>query len=277
MNRLKAITGGQPLRSDDWSFIQDATADALSALVVGLKRSTGTCIITGLGVTFGDGTVDVGEGVVFINDELFYVPATRFDYHDETWSVYLTPNITTGESRTFRDTLTHDVYEYRQYAAGYGASIPSGSIPFPGADILTLITSEVVSHVPAPPSQLLKYATVTYPVSSLTAPQSIIPAPGTGKAIKVISLSAWISPLSAIAAGTQWLNIAYYYDDGSASIGTFPHSFVVSAAAKMSDMVPAPADISVNQAVQVQLSSGAAPTSGSASIKFHCFYVIITL
>ena len=277
MNRLKAITGGQPLRSDDWSFIQDATADALSALVVGLKGSTGACIITGLGVTFGDGTVDVGEGVIFINGELFYVPSVRFDSHGETWIVYLTPNITTGESRTFRDTLTHDVYEYRQYAAGYGSSIPSGSIPFPGADILTLITSEVVSHVPAPPSQLLKYATVTYPVSSLNVAQPIIPAPGTGKAIKVISLSAWISPLSTISAGTQWLKIGYYYDDGSSSIGTFPHSFVVSAAAKMSDMIPAPSDITANQAVQVQLSDGTSPTSGSATIKFHCFYVIITL
>ena len=276
MNRLRAITGGQPLRSDDWSFIQDATADAMSALVVGLKGSTGACIITGLGVTFGDETVDVSEGVVFVNNELFFVPSARFDYHDETWRVYLTPNITTGESRNFRDTLTHDVYEYRQYVAGYGASIPSGSIPFTG-DLRTLITSYVLDHVPAPPSQLLKYATVTYPVSSLYVSQPIIYSPGSGKAIKVISMSAWISPLSTINVGIQDLIIAYIGDDTTASIGTFPNSFIESPAPKMRDMLPAPTDIYASQDVQVRLSGSTAPTSGSATIKFHCFYVIITL
>lgn len=277
MNRLLAIAGGQPLRSNDWDFIQDATEDTIKSIVKGLIGTTGTIIITGLQVVIGDGDISVSDGYLYKDDEIFYVPAATFTDHGELWSLYLTQNITTGESRTFKDTSTHNVYEYRQYAVGYASALPDGAIAFPGTNLLGLITSHVLSQVPAAPSQLLKLTTVTYSVASLATAQVLMAAPGAGKAIKVISLSCWLSPTTPLNVGAQDLNVAYYDDESSSILGTFPNSFIESTTAKLRDMTETPADMYVNQAVQAQLSAGAVPVSGSGTIKFHCYYVIITL
>ncbi len=278
MDKLLAVTEGigQPLRPEDWEFIQNATKQGIKALVNGLMGQPGNCIVAGLVVTFGDGTISVSEGVVFINDELFYVPARTLALQTELWSLFLTPDITTGESRTFKDTVARHVYEYRHYSVGYATSIPSGSMAFPGANLMTWITSQVVSHVPAPPAQLLKSCSITYAASLLNTAQTLIPAPGAGTAVKVVSISAHISPSTPINAGDRELNVMYIADEVYASIGTFPNSFIESATGKLQDMTPTPGEIYINTPVQVGLT-GTGTLTGSANIKFHCFYVIITL
>ena len=277
MDRLLAIAGGQKLKAEDWGFIQDANEDTFKSIVKGLVGNSTSIIITGLIAIIGDGVINVSDGYLFKDDEIFYVPSATFTDHGETWFLYLTPDITTGELRTFKDTSTHNVYEYRHYNIGYAASIPSGSVGFPGSNLLGLITNHVVAQVPAPPAQLVKYISTLYAVSVLNNAQILIPAPGVGIAVKVIGITAWLSPISTLNVGAQDLNVSYIDDDRHASIGSFPNSFVESNIAKMRDMTLAPDDIYLNQAVKIQLSLGAAVTSGSGSIRFHCFYVLISL
>jgi hypothetical protein len=276
MDKLLAVTSGvgQPLRPEDWSFIQNATKEALTALVIGLMGHTGSCVIHGLVVVDGDGTRNVTEGVIFINDELFYVPAKSVTDAGELWLLYLTPDITTDESRTFKDAIARDVWEYRRYKIGYGTSIPSGSIAFPGANLLTWITQYVIAYVPLPPAQLVKTYTISHSSASLNMSQVLIPAMGAGTAIKVLSITARISPLTPLQAGIQTLDVFYLADENSASVGSYSNEFIESTTAKMCDMTAAPEQIFVNSPVLVQLSEATPPT-GSATIKFTCFYVVI--
>jgi hypothetical protein len=279
MDKLLAVTTGigQPLRPEDWEFIQNKTKEALGAIVTGLMGHTGTCIITGLVPTAGDGTMSVTAGILFIDNELFYVPAAFLSGYTETQSLYLVPDITTTELRTFKDLSDHDVYESRQYAVELASSCPPGGIPFPALNLLSMVTQEVVSHVPAPAAQLLKYATVTYAVSELHNARTLVTAQGAGTAIKVVSISAWIVPTSTVNVGVQNLDVMYLTDELHAHIGSFPNNFIESATSKMQDMLPEPSEMYVNNSVHVQLSSGTALNTGSANIKFHIYYVVITL
>jgi hypothetical protein len=276
MDRLLAIAGGQPLRSNDWDFIQDATAETIAALVGGLMGTTGACIVKGLVITVGDGEIAVSEGVLFKDAELFYVPSVLFEDHGETWSLYLTPSTTTGETRTFKDSSTHNVYQYRRYAVGYAASIPGGSIPFPGSNLLGLITQHVLGYVPAIPTQYVKYRTVSYASSALDQVVTLIPAAGVGKVIKVISIAAKINPVTPLNVADQNLNLFYGTDNTEIGVGIFPTSFLEATGEYVYDMLPSSLAMYKNQPVSAQLSAEDAPT-GIANIQFYCFYVVISM
>lgn len=161
MNRLLAIVGGQPLRSDDWAFIQDATVETIKALVEGLNGSTGACIVTGLEVTYEGDVVYVTEGVVFDGDEPCYVPSFSHEVV-EGHLLYLTLNYTTDEQRTFKDTTTHNVYGYNRYLTGYAASVPSGSIAIASlSNIRDSIKDYVISAV-LDAKTMIAQASLTY-------------------------------------------------------------------------------------------------------------------
>ena len=127
MKKLKVITGGMPLRVNDLDLIQTAAKDGLAALIQGLIEPETQCIVAGLEITVGDTTVTITEGIIFVTDELFYVPTATFALKDNG-NVYFTSDFTTSENRTFHDTTTHDIWDIRNYVLGYDDAVPGGSI-----------------------------------------------------------------------------------------------------------------------------------------------------
>lgn len=287
MNRLKAIAGGQPLRSNDWGFIQDATSETIKNLVIGLKGTAGACIISGLAVTYDSTHIYIAEGVIFDGEELCYVPGSSFvivggtgDSMVGTYLVYLSQNITTGESRTFKDTTVHNVYQYGRYSLGYAESVPSGGIALAGLDyILNIISNFVIAAMPPIPAGVdLMYVRKVFTADTLDQAQIVVPKPGAGKVTKVISMSARVVPGSThLEVGTQNLNVMYGIDVTEVGIGSFPNNFIEATTPTNYDMAPAPGQIYENAYVCIGLSGETAPISGSGEIIVYCLYKIITL
>jgi len=289
MNRLKAIAGGQPLRSNDWAFIQDATAETIKSLVIGLKGAAGACIISGLNVTYDSTYVYVSEGVFFDGEALCYVPAASFtivggstDSPDVGTDVlYLTPNTTTGELRTFKDTSTHNVYEYNHYSLGYAASAPSGSILLSALDTIKgILTDYVIAAIPPAPAGVdLMYVKKNFSSDTLDQAQIVVPRPGAGKITKVVSMLAHVAPAagSHLELGTQNLNVFYGIDVTEVGIGAFPNNFMETTVGMTYDMVPSFGEMYENAYVSIGYSGETAPTSGSAVITIYCIYKVITL
>lgn len=140
MDRLLSISGGQPLRTNDWEFIQNVTEVILKAILNGLLPDETSFIVSGMAVT-ESGDISVAEGYFFDGTEICYVPAAGpFAEHDG-YKLYMTPDITTTENRTFKDTTTHDVHQLRRYTCNWGATVPEGSIELNSLPMITKLAS----------------------------------------------------------------------------------------------------------------------------------------
>lgn len=289
MDKLLAVSEGvgQPLRPEDWEFIQDATVETIKNLVNGLAGVAANYIITGLEVTYHSEHVYVAEGVIFDGQELCYVPAASFDVvgaMDDSpgignYLLYLTPNNTTGESRTFKDTTDHDVWGYNRYVTGYAASVPSGSMALASLEnILDVITAHVIAAIPPSPAGVeIMYIRKVFDASFLDQAQVVLPRPGVGKVTKVISMSARVDPATTLEVGSQNLNVFYGIDVTDVGIGSFPNNFLEASTETNYDMVPNPGQMFENEYVSIGLSGETQPSSGSANIIIYCLYKVITL
>ena len=287
MNRLRALPGGQPLRSDDWSLIQDATAVAIKELVTGLKGISGPCVVSGLVITtdYDNSTIGVSEGTVFDGEELRFCAAMDpVEYHGWQigdapdpggYSLYFAPAVTTSEERVFKDLVEREVYEQRVCELVYAQNMPAGGFIYPER-LLDMITAHVIENVPPAPLPVVRYVRKSFPASSLEQWQPLIAAPGSEKAIKVISLSARIVPTVPLGVDGQVLNVFYGSDPTETGIGSFPDSVLESATELHWDMEPVHDRVYKNMNVGVGLSAEAQPT-GSATIVIYCHYAIISL
>lgn len=127
MKKLKVIDGGMILKNVDLDLVQTAAKDGLASLIQGLIAPSTQCIITGLSLVVDDVHVTLTEGMIFISDEVFYVPAAIFNVLDNG-NIYFTPNFTTSKNRSFHDGSNHEIYDLRNYTLGYGNVVPGGSI-----------------------------------------------------------------------------------------------------------------------------------------------------
>jgi len=115
----------------------------------------------------------------------------------------------------------------------------------------------------------------------LTVINQIIPAPGTGKIVELISLIARITPTPLPTGGLQvnagqTLNVTTDGDTETRDWGYFPTSFVTSTQKNITRMTPVfSTQIFENTPVYVCLSGGANPKSGSAKIELFYLYRII--
>ncbi len=288
MDRLKSLSGGQPLRSDDWRLIQDATASAFKSMIQGLTGSLDPVILSGLSATVVGENLVVSEGVIFDGEEICYVPAASFTYHGgsliegegggDPWLLYFEEDVTTGELRTFKDTTEKEVYEYRRYRLGYAETVPAGAIPYAGMEMLKdVLVAASLAAMPAPQADVVSYVRKSYNVSQLDQYQDIVPSPGAGKFIQVISLSARMVVTSQLDCGTQELYVFYGTHDDTPEIGSFPNSFLELPLSKnrMMDIQPG-GDVYDNMAVRAKLSGGTVPSSGSAQVIFYCIYKTVT-
>ncbi|MCX6281468.1 MAG: hypothetical protein NTU51_05870 [Bacteroidetes bacterium] len=160
MDRLLSLGGAQPLRSADWELIQNVEKALLKAILTGLLPEETSFIVCGMVLTVNT-NVDVTEGWFFDGDEICYVPASSFVAHDEGYGLYLVPDITTSENRTFKDTTTHNVWELRRYEMAYESSQPGGSIAFNSIPLIGKLTSLILSQITLN-SNLLNLYTLSY-------------------------------------------------------------------------------------------------------------------
>jgi hypothetical protein len=286
MKRLLALPGGQPLRSNDWAFIQDAAAEAIAALIVGLKGTAGPCIVSGLEIEFPVGTslVTVSAGVLFDGTKLCSCPSASFTWvggeqTDGSGSsghyLFFTPNTTTEQPRNFKDSTVHNVWQHNDYVIGYADAIPSGSLAFP-VRLLDMLTEHILDNAPDPPEDTVLYCRKSFSSANLHQNQFILQAPGSGKAIQVVSFSARIVPISQMNVGDQTLKVFYDTDPDEANIGLFTNGFLETGTASMQYLSPS-GEILDNKPVSLAFSGLTQPSAGSATIIVYCIYKIIAL
>jgi len=115
----------------------------------------------------------------------------------------------------------------------------------------------------------------------LTEINVIIPAPGAGKVIDLISLIARITPMSPPIGGlqvgpTQTLNVTTDGDTETQDWGYFPSLFLTSSGETIQRMTPVFSTILFeNTPVYVCLSGGENPKSGCSKIELFFLYRII--
>jgi len=115
----------------------------------------------------------------------------------------------------------------------------------------------------------------------LTGINVIIPAPGSGKIIELISMIARITPGAPPVGGlqinsSQTLNVTTDGDTESQDWGYFPSDFVMSQSQDIRRMTPVFAtQVFENTPVYVCLSGGVNPRGGNARIELFYLYRII--
>ena len=130
----------------------------------------------------------------------------------------------------------------------------------------------------------IKYITASIDASHggsfATGAVIVVPAPGAGKAIKVIDCMLANDPTTPVNAGGQILNVSYGPDGTAQDIGYFPGYYLTLAAAGLGAMVEPTnkyKDVFENQAVGVGLSSDADITSGIGVWVIYMWYYEVTL
>lgn len=286
MDKLKAIAGGQPLRVQDWELIQNAFKTIIKSLTSGLLKEPQACIVTGMEISIANDIISVTEGFYFDGQEIFYVPAASFTYIanviDEqgggTYQLYITEKITSSELRNFKDGSSHNVWEYRQYEIGYSISVPASAVLYGQIPrLLDLQRIYFISQIPEQ-SEVVQYVKKIISSNDLDQYQVLVPAPGTGKAIQVVSLSAQVMPSTQLEVSQQNINVFFGSDLTEVGLGYFPNQFVESGGRTIYQMIPSETvQIYDNQNLCVGFSAETRPVSGLAQFTFYLIYKIITL
>jgi len=285
MDKLRSISGGQPLRVQDWELIQNSVKTVLKALTNGMQSEPRDCIITGMEVTIENGTISLTEGFYYDGQEIFYVPAASFAYQGNIidgagssyFSLYIMEKITSSELRTFKDSSSHNVWEYRQYEVGYSDDVPSTGVLYSDIPrLLNLQKDYFISQIPVT-AETVQFVKKVISSNDLDQYQVLIAAPGAGKVIQVISLSAMVTPTSVLNAGSQNINVFYGTDVTEVGIGYFSNQFIESGIKTSYQMTPVPGQLYENQSVGVGLSGETRPETGLAQFTFYIVYKIITL
>lgn len=282
MEKLLALPGGQPLKSDDWALIQETTRKAVEALVQGLSGTTDPCIIVGLEVSYPDDKIHIAEGVMYDGQELCYVPEAEFTVQGELpdnqnsvgWRLMFVLNETDSEMREFKNSEMKQVYRSRQYQVDYNDTLLENALELPPR-MMDMLAGYVAPLVTIPTS-VEKYVKRGFDAATLEQYQEIIPAPGSGKAIQIISLSGQINPSSQLDVEDQTLQVFFGTDPGDVLIGEFPTVFLEQASQGLT-LLETSTMMDINQPVCLCFSSLNQPKNGSAFIYIHCIYKIITL
>jgi len=109
----------------------------------------------------------------------------------------------------------------------------------------------------------------------------IIPAPGVGKLVEIVSMIARITPMAPPVGGlqiysTQTLNVTTDGDTETRDWGFFPADFIMSQSQTIQRMTPVfSTQLFANTPVYVCLSGGENPKSGSSQIELYYLYRII--
>jgi len=129
---------------------------------------------------------------------------------------------------------------------------------------------------------IASYHLITYEeCNQLAGIHVIIPAPGVGKLVEIVSMIARITPMAPPVGGlqiysTQTLNVTTDGDTETRDWGFFPADFIMSQSQSIQRMTPVfSTQLFANTPVYVCLSGGENPKSGSSQIELYYLYRII--
>lgn len=284
MDKLLAVSAGvgQPLRPEDWAFIQEVNRVSFLQFINSLIAPTNFCILTGLKVTIANGTISVTPGTYFDGNEISFVSGSAFTYNgvypDDIWEsgpwyLYIKPMTWLGETRTFKDNSVHHVYQYNRYVVCYDKIGPFGI-----ANAMMLYYAE--SIIPIIKRNLdiptvYEERIVTIPSYDLDQSHVLVLNQGIGTIIQVISIVCKNVITSPLSAGGQNINITYGVDATTAEVGLFPNSFIENTITCISNMVPNPGRMYENQAITVGFSMETRPSAGLSTFIFKVTYKVI--
>jgi len=148
MDRLLSIDGGQPIRPEDWEFIQNVEQALLAAILNGLLPENTGFKVCGLDITNVGGIITIAEGYYFDGQEIVYIPATEVHQGDDGL-LCITITSTTSTQRTFHDLSVHDVWELRRGTITFEATVPPGSVAFNSSPLIDQLAAEILTHLNA--------------------------------------------------------------------------------------------------------------------------------
>jgi len=143
MDRLLAIANGQPIRPEDWDFIQSVEKTLLAAVLNGLLPENTGFIVSGLQTTLNNGIYTINEGYYFDGQEIVFVPQHHVAQGEDGF-LCLTVSSTFLEQRTFYDLTSHDVWELRRGIITFKSVIPSGSVAFDTIPMIDKLASIIL-------------------------------------------------------------------------------------------------------------------------------------
>jgi len=123
----------------------------------------------------------------------------------------------------------------------------------------------------------IKYAKValtTTQVGGLGTAFELLSAAGAGKAYMLVGISCVIAPTTTLDVGSQNLELSF---SGLSKYFSVIYNKDIETASKVIKNVPfgVSYDLDDNGAINIQLSDGVDPTSGSAAMTFHILYKTI--
>lgn len=129
------INGGRPLTSSDLGFIQESYTEMIKAIINGININNSTAyILYGCNITVNDSgganpTLDLTEGALYYDNEIFYVDAVSGQALPAgTTQTYVRDNYLwdlseiSSNTRIFKDTTSHNVWNTRKAVIGASSS-----------------------------------------------------------------------------------------------------------------------------------------------------------
>lgn len=136
MKRLVSTDlGGFPFVSDDLRFIESGVMEALSALVSPYIGSSNGLIISGCDRTIVGGNINISEGFIFLQGEIYYVPAQTVLDEGKTYNYFeVLENYDPAGEKQFQNSATHDTYAVRIAQIVQSDTLPVDAINYPNLD-----------------------------------------------------------------------------------------------------------------------------------------------
>lgn len=162
MNKFQSTdTGGLPLRGNDFTFMQQALAGALTGMLTAYNSPL--FIISGCERSVSNGTVTIASGYVCISGEVYFVHESYYPEpvtgESEYWEVYTIYD--SAGSKLFENGVTHQTYRMDMARVVKGTTPPTGMIYNPATTLQALTRA----FLPLDSWQL--YNTLTVPPSGL--------------------------------------------------------------------------------------------------------------
>jgi hypothetical protein len=124
MNKLLTPNGGMPLFNDDLRFMQNASFEAIKAIVGMLSEISPGFILMGCEVTEGPTTFSVSEGYVCIDGEVLHAPARTNIPNALKHTMVYSLNVYNDPAGNdqFEDGVLRDKYEIREALLSSGGT-----------------------------------------------------------------------------------------------------------------------------------------------------------
>lgn len=114
MNRLNIFAGGHPVYKQDFDHIQGAWRQGFEALAKGLCSGLDKVIVTGCEVTDNGGTLDIADGFIYWNSEVWKVNGATNLPNIITLGLVFTASYDAPDPYVYANSSSYSVLEVRE-------------------------------------------------------------------------------------------------------------------------------------------------------------------